>query len=168
WIVTLPANVADRTTIRLSGSVPLPAMAEMVLPDVRVEEARAQERYVAVAGDLLRESGSRGLKPLTDLTKALGRWPATVDRIRQTAGSAWSIVADGWSSPLRTRASPANSPKVEILLLDQAAAILDGQRWAHRAICWLYHEAGSELRFRLPSGAKLTSITVDGRLVPAL
>src|SRR5207244_1160304 len=134
WIVSLPGNAPGRTTLRVSGSVPLTSTAELAVPDVRVEAAGAQERYVAVSGEALRESGSRGLTPLTDVAKTLGRWPAEVDRVRRTGASAWKIGGDDWSLRLRPRLPATSLPQVDLVLIDQAAAVLDGQRWTHRAI----------------------------------
>jgi hypothetical protein len=167
WTVAPPPAGAGRTTVRLTGSVPLESASEVTVPDVRVEEV-AQDRYVAVAGGELQESAAHGLVPLTEPAKVLDRWPAVAERLRRTAGSAWGVAAEDWALRLRPQATSAGLPRVEVFLIDHAAAVPDGHRWAHRAVYSLYHEAGSDLRFRLPPGAMITDITVDGTAVPAL
>src|SRR5262249_11317923 len=52
-------------------------------------------------------------------------------------------------------------------LVDQAAGVVDGQRWLHQASYWVYTERAAELRFGLPAGARLLSVSVDGANQPA-
>jgi hypothetical protein len=62
---------------------------------------------------------------------------------------------------------PAARP-VQVLLDEQSAAVLDGRRWIHQVVFWLYHEAGSELLVHLPPGARFLRMTLDGSEVAPL
>src|SRR5262249_35206353 len=95
WAVSGPGGEEGRTGVRLSGGVPLESAAEFAVPDVRVEEAAAAERYVVVAGGDLREAEAHGLAPVADGAGALGRWPTLAERLRRTARSAWRGPAGG-------------------------------------------------------------------------
>src|SRR5262249_57650340 len=51
-----------------------------------------------------------------------------------------------------------------LLLDEQAACVLDGAHWLHRATYWLY--LGTGLGVKLPPAAKAVRMTIDGREIP--
>jgi hypothetical protein len=53
-----------------------------------------------------------------------------------------------------------------VLLNEQAAAVVDGRRWLHQAVYWLFGEGAADVRISLPPGASALGVDVDGAPEP--
>lgn len=159
WTLNLPPTTAMQR-IRITGSLPLKPAPGFVMPDVRVDGLARVERNVAFAGRELRADEVVGLTPLSDLAERLRRWPAELDRIRRT-GSAWQVRGDDWRLRLAPRAAMPALTASQLLLADYSAAVVDGERWLHRATFWIYHESDGDLSIELPAGARFKSLSID-------
>jgi hypothetical protein len=160
WVLTLPPGVTDRYRCRLQGSMPLKRGSDVLMPDVSVAGPVRQERWVAVAGRELRAEDRRGVQPVAEPTRTLAAWPAEAERVRRI-GSAWRVQAPDWHVHLVASATGANPAPVQVVLAEQAAAVVDGTHWAHEATYWLYHEAGADLTLALPDGARVLEVILD-------
>jgi hypothetical protein len=168
WTVDLEPGVSGPYQARLTGRLPLEAAAEVRMPEVSVEGAATAERWLAVAGRQPLGENPHGLLSVPDPVLALASWPGVAARLRQVGGAAWKVNAEEWKLWLRTRAPEVTAKAIQVLLDEQSAAILDGQRWMHQAAYWLYHEAGNELFIHLPTGARLVRLTLDDNEVAPL
>jgi hypothetical protein len=166
WVLDLPPGAAGPYTLTLTGSVPLEA-AEPALPDVHVEGTASQERWLALAGSELGAEDPRGLALVEEPGEDLHGWAAVQEPLRWV-GAVWKVEADDWQLPLRPAAALAGARPVQVLLVEQSAALLDGRHWGHEATYWLYYEAGTDLTFRLPAGTAVLTVTVDGHDVTPL
>lgn len=160
WVLTLPPGVTDRFRCRIQGSMPLKPGNDVLMPDVSAAGPVRQERWVAVAGRELRAEDPHGLQPVLKPARTLTAWPAEAERVRRT-GSAWRVQAPDWHMHLVASATGANPAPVQVVLAEQAAAVVDGQHWAHQATYWLYHEAGTDLTLSLPDGARVLEVVLD-------
>jgi hypothetical protein len=161
WTLELPPGEGGHFQVALRGSQPLNLSGEMRMPQVTVEGTALTEYWLSVAGHELQAAEVHGLTRAANAVAALQDWPEARDRLRQAGGSVWQAAPD-WSLRLRVRSRLAEARPVEVLLNEQAAAVLDGQRWTHQATYRLYHEAGADLRLRLPQGAQLQKVLLDG------
>ena len=148
----MPAGVPSATYPQRHRLLPLKPGAGVMMPDVRVEGLARVERNIAFAGRELRADDVAGLMVVPDLAERLRRWPAELDRIRRT-GTAWQVRTDDWRLRVVPRAQVHAFNTSQVLLADHSAAVVDGQRWLHRATFWIYHESDSDLRIDLPRGA---------------
>ena len=76
-------------------------------------------------------------------------------------------VDDDWALRLLPRPRPEGAA-VRVALTERASAVVDGRRWVHEAVVWLYHEANTDLNVSLPEGARVLGVTVDGLAVTPL
>jgi hypothetical protein len=164
----LPRRTMYRVTLR--GSVPVEEAGDVLMPDVSVDGVVRQERWLAVVQPELRTADPLGLEPLAGKVAdaALGYWPHALERQRLLGGGVWKIVSDRWRLRLQPRPVAAKLTPVQVLLTEQAAALLDDRRWLHQATYWIFHETGTELKVRLPAGARLLAVAIDGAAVPPL
>ena len=51
---------------------------------------------------------------------------------------------------------------MRVFLLEQSAAVVDGQHWMHEARCWLRHEAHSDLNVDFPAPVRVVAAAIDG------
>jgi hypothetical protein len=162
----LPRRTTYRVTLR--GTMPVEEAGEVLMPEVSVDGVVRQERWLAVAGPGLRTVDFSGLEPLTGeaADAALRSWPRATGRQRQAGGSVWKITKDSWRLRLQPRAAAARLTAVQVFLTEQAAALMDDRRWLHQATYWIFHEAGTEFQARLPAGARLVAVAIDGVAVP--
>jgi hypothetical protein len=163
WTVHLPPGVGPRYSLWLTSRVPLDATHnKLFMPNVSDVSAVHREREVTRKPNLV--TVGPGLHP----AKVRGLKPETAHKrlVRPTQTTTWEVRDPGWR--LRMRAQPLSKlPGVELILVDQAAGVVDGQRWAHQASYWVHAERAAELRFGLPAGARLLSVSVDGTIQPA-
>jgi hypothetical protein len=164
----LPRRTVYRLTLR--GTVPVEEAGDVLMPDVSVDGVVRQERWLAVARPELRTADPLGLEPLAGeaADRALSSWPHAMQRQRQVGGWVWQIASDRWRLRLQPRPVAARITPVQVFLTEQAAALMDDRRWLHQATYWLFHEAGTELQVRLPAGARLLAVAIDGAAVPPL
>jgi hypothetical protein len=162
WTFDLEPGITDRYQLRLTGSLPLEGGEALRMPDVSVEGASAQERWIAILGPELSGESPQGLAPSTGFSRIREYWPSTAAQLRQAGGSAWKIVAADWNLALRVQPKLTQISPIQVLLDEQAAGMADGGRWLHRATYVLYHEAGADVRLLLPAGATLVRVTLDG------
>lgn len=167
WTLVLPDGITGNYRLKLGGRIPLENSKALPLPDVAVEGASVQERFVAVAGSELRAEDPRGLAPVSDAAQVLRAWPAEAERIRR-AGSAWKIQTADWHLRARAQADGIEAAPFRLLLADHEAAIVDGQRWLHQSTFWLYQETGADLVINLPADARLKGLFVDGAAIAQL
>jgi hypothetical protein len=165
WTLDLQPGVTGRYQVQLTGSLPLEAVGETLMPEVSVAGVTTAERWLAVAGRQLLGEEPRGLTLQEDAVAALTPWPAAAARWRQGGGWVWKVQADDWRLRLRTSSPLAEIRPVQVFLDEQSAAVRDGRHWTHQADYLLYHEAGTELSIRLPAGAELARLTLDGHEV---
>jgi hypothetical protein len=175
WTVDLSPGFSGPFQLTLTGSLPLDALAGSDrMPDVSVEEAaadgapvpgvrgRRSERWVAVTSPDLQPEGLQGLLAVKEVEGALRPWPGEAKRLRELSGRLWKVTAPDWDLVLVPRRRPSSAAAVQVFLTEQAAAVVDGQRWAHQATFWLFHEANTDLRLTLPAGALWPpAVTVD-------
>jgi hypothetical protein len=168
WALELEPGVIGRYQVKVTGTVPLGVSQEVVLPDITVDGVSVSERLVAVVGRDLSAEGGRGISRISEGGRGLESWPVAASRLRSQDGAVWRVGADDWKLRLRLAGAPAAVQGVQVLLNEQTAAVLDGRRWLHQATYWLYHEAGAEVRARLPEGALLLALTLDGKEITPL
>jgi len=63
---------------------------------------------------------------------------------------------------------PEGVAPLRVVLTERVSAVVDGRRWAHEAVLWLYHEANTDLHVMLPERANVLAVTVDGLAVTPL
>jgi hypothetical protein len=149
--IKVPPRADGRYSLILTARVPVETMTTIPMPDVRDESpGRAwggivsQGRWLVVAGNDLAAEESRGLLPVAG------------SPVRR-----WKVQRDPWR--LRLRPRPRAGPsRVHLLLAEQRAAVVDGRRWLHEGVFWVFVEKGSELRLDLPAGATALATTVNG------
>jgi hypothetical protein len=159
WVLELPPQPAGRFQIRLTGSRPWESGEDPLMPEVSIQEPISHERWLAVSGSELRAEETRGLAAVPDGGPLARRWPPVADRVRRTKGTVWRVASDDWRLRL---GSAVDTPRVELILEEQSAAVLDGQRWTHRGTWRLFQRGGGDLQFLLPAGATVLAVTVDG------
>jgi hypothetical protein len=170
WKLDLPAG--STSTLTLSGTTPLPA-AGVAAPDVTVSGAARLERWFAVGGPGLTAEGPQHLSALAAGARGMPDVPAAgraeAARLQEEGGTLWKIE-DGadWTLRLRPRPRPSGEAPVRVALTERVSAVVDGRRWAHEAIVWLYHEANTDLHVALPEEAHVLGVTVDGAAVTPL
>jgi hypothetical protein len=171
WFLELRPGAKEHYQLTVTGSAPLGSLAELLLPDVRVETTDPGsipvERWVAVAGSDLAAEDASGLAARADGPALLTRWPREAERLRRAGGQVWEVKADDWRLRLRPRAPKAPAP-VQVLGTEHAAAVADGQRWVYQSTFRLSHEAGAELNLALPKGIEVLALTLNGERVPPL
>jgi len=167
WVIDLPASNGP-LTLALSGTRPLPA-APVACPDVTVSGAARLDRWLVVGGPGLAAEGAKrlaGLPPARpggpELPEA---WRAEAARLLGDGGSLWKVEGAAEGLRLLPRRRPEGAAKVRVALTERASAVVDGRRWAHEAVVWLYHEANTDLDLSLPEGARVLGVTVDGLAV---
>jgi hypothetical protein len=168
WTLKLPPATPEQIQCQLTGILAADSNAEMIMPEVSVDEAASSERWLAAVGQGLRPEEQRGLVPTADAASFQSRWPEAALRLRQRSGSIWRIDASDWKLRLRTDFPLVESKPAQLLFDEQAAAIVDGRRWLHQATYWLYQESGTHLGVLLPDGAALMMATLDGSEVTPL
>jgi hypothetical protein len=170
WVIDLPAGPAVVVTLTLSGTMPLPA-AGAAAPDVTLPGAARVERWLVAGGPGLTAEGAVGLSAVPAGPRAGADLPAAgraeAARLQGDGGTLWKVEGAGWALRLRPRRRPDGSA-VRVALTEYTAAVVDGRRWAHEAVVWLYHEANTDLNVSLPEGARVLGVTVDGLAVTPL
>jgi hypothetical protein len=174
WALDLKPGVTDLYRLTLSGSLPLGATPELLMPDVRVEApslapARVS-RWLALAGPDLLADATSGLAVVSDLGQELQPWNGgEPDRLRRAGGTAWRVRTNDWQLRLRARDLSALMPFVQVFLTERTAAVVDGKSWIHQATFWLYHEAGADLRVIMPpASSPVLSVMIDNAEVTPL
>jgi hypothetical protein len=154
--------------------------ARFDLPGVRLLAAEAVTtavRLTAAADLSITPQDTHLLAPLPDARPALSYAPSEPAyggrfRVRPAAARRPGAGAGVGASPgPRLPAAPprpAAGPPVRVALTERASALVDGRRWAHEAVLWLYHEANTDLNVSLPEGARVLGVTVDGLAVAPL
>jgi hypothetical protein len=167
--------------------------APLALPCLRFPEAEPHSTYLRVSADMgltLRSDGLHNLLPLPESSESPGatdflikggpyaasfyvdQAPAKADaRAEQLGhiGGAMSKVENEASGARLQAPSALGEPRpVQIFLDEQAAAIVDGRRWLHRAEYLMYHEAGANLVIMLPQGSRLSRAALDGEPIAPL
>jgi hypothetical protein len=163
WTVIVPPGVDRLYSFKLIGTMPLDLSRKLPMPDVSVEGAMPIERWVAVTGRSLYAEDAKGLAQVTNVAGELPWWPAEADAIRR-AGTAWKVIEEAWRLSLAPQA-PLLAP-VQLLSVEQEAALGDGQRWIHQA-SYLLVGGPADLRLHLPAGARLLGLTLDGKSLPS-
>jgi hypothetical protein len=179
WDVDFQAAAAGRVRLTLSGALPLEEVGgEAQLPEVVLGEldrdaaggaglrVRQSERWVWVAGQDLAGEEAQGLAA-ADVKAVQRAWPEETDRLKG-AGAAWRVTGKDWGLRLAPRQRADVPAPVRVFLAEHAAAVPDGRGWLHEACYRLYHAAGADLRVRLPAGAAVRGVTVDGSVVTPL
>jgi hypothetical protein len=161
WGWSLPGGGPGHYRVQLTGQAPLRAGATVRVPELLVEGAGDVQRWVAVAGGGAVAEVASGLALVADRAALLRAWPAEAGRVRRAA-SVWQVVHPDWRLDLTARSAAGVTPPVQVLLADHTAAVLDGRRWVHQAVCWLYHEAGTDLSVTLPERSSLVAVALDG------
>jgi hypothetical protein len=166
WLVQRSAKLGPSPPVRITVSMRLSEVSEIAVPVVAVDGATVQPRWLAIAGRELQRSDDHGLTRAD--VKELASWPAVADRIRRTEGEVWRIHSGNGSPKVRPHFPSAASPHLELLWAEQAAALLDGKVWTHRAEYLLFTEPGTAASVRLPEGAMVRSVEVNGIPVPPI
>lgn len=171
WTLELQPGTRGPYQLTLTGSLPLEAAGELLMPEVRVDAPGAPPvaRWLALGRpDLLAEAPT-GLQSVADPVSTLHRWPGIASRVRRAGGLAWQITGEVWRLRLRPLVSLTAEAPVRLVLTERTSAVPDGGRWLHQATYWLHHEAGSDLRIALPAGAALLpGLTINGSEAVAL
>ena len=161
WKVTLPAGARRVYHLKLVGKRAFVADRKSLMPDVTVFGNLPVDRWVAVTGSELSTEGGYGLAPVKDVAGLLPWWPVEAETLLRE-GTAWKVLADDWRLRL-VAATATKAPPVQILSAEQEAALGDGRRWVHQAAYRLLVRGPSDLRLKLPAGARLLSVTLDGK-----
>lgn len=164
WTVELPVSPAGRVRIRLNASRPWNPGEETSIPVVSLQEPIPLEQWVALGGTDFSPIDVQGLVNYSDTARLTPVWPAAMDRVRRSAGTVWQVKARDWQMSLRPRPGVGGRP-VEVVLVEQHAAIRDGRQWTHTGTWRLAQRAGSELHFLLPTDARIMAVTVDDAFV---
>jgi hypothetical protein len=168
WLIDRPAGIKGPLRVSLRGALPLASNASLSTPDISVDGRIAANRWLLVAGPELTWQHGHGLTDVEDIESALRPWPSYRERARLGA-KVWRITDADWGVQLRPKARiTSNTPRtVQVLLDDQRAVVVDGRGWLHTATYWLFQGWGSDLGVRLPRGAALLRIAIDGKDVAA-
>jgi hypothetical protein len=154
WILDLKPELRGPYTVRVHGTIPLDAAAAVVLPELSVDGAEATEQAVILAEGLAVEA-STGVKAMPALN-SLKRWAG------YGAGRAWKVVAAPWQMRVAPTVPGAGNARVEVLLEENSAAVLDGNRWLFETIFWLRQAAPTDLTVKWERGVKVLDVAVDG------
>jgi hypothetical protein len=163
WLVELPPGNRGTARLTISGSVSVEVTGGSArMPDVAIDEALRQERWLAVAGQELSADDAFGLTAVPEAAVVLRPWPREAERLRRSGGSVWKVGAGDWGLRLRPRYRVAEVAGVQVFLAEYGAAVVDGRSWVHQATYWLYHEASTDMNVTLPEGARALTVTVNG------
>ncbi len=169
WVVDLPAAPGP-VALTLSGTMPLPA-GGVAFPDVTVGGPARVSQWLAVAGRGLAPEGATQLTPLLALPRGGPDLPAAgqarAERLLAEGGALWRVGGADWALRLLPRPRPEGAA-VRVALTERTSAVVDGRRWVHEAVIWLYHEANTDLHVAPPEGAHVLGVTVDGLAVTPL
>jgi hypothetical protein len=170
WVLELQPGVTGSYRVTLRGSLPAEGLADLLMPDVSVMGVARQVRWLGLAEPELEAADPWGLVeiPNAEAAPALRPWPGSAERLRRAGGSVWRVESDRWRLRLQPRPVFAGATPIRLVLAEQSAAALDGSRWVHEATYWLFHEAGAALDVRLPAGAALLALAIDGVDMPRL
>lgn len=179
WTVEWPNGAGAHTRLTLTGSVPVEAVTEVLMPDVWVEGTKPTtlplKRWLAVAGPELAAEAPARLGAIADPVRALPAFHGEMERVRRAGGVVWQVQEDDWRLRLRLRSRLTAGGPVQVFLTEHHAAMADGQfsaaggwHWLHEGTYRLYHEAGADLTFHLPAGAQILGVRVDRAGVPPL
>jgi hypothetical protein len=169
WRLDLQPGVTGRYRVILQGSMPIEeAAVGVLLPDVSVQGAERTEYFVALAGNELTGEARGNLENLREPVRALASWPGIAQRLEPTRGQGWRVRGPEWQLLLLPHARTLQAAPVRLFLLEQSAAVVDGQHWLHEARCWLAHEAHTDLTVRFAAPVRVVAAAVDGVEVPPL
>jgi hypothetical protein len=169
WRLDLQPGVSGRYQVTLQGSMPIEeAAVGVLLPDVSVQGVERAEYFVALAGGELTGEARGNLESVPEAGRALARWPGIAQRLERTHGHGWRIRGPEWQLLLLPQARTLEAAPVRLFLLEQSAAVVDGQHWLHEARCWLRHEAHTDLTVDFPASVRVVAAAVDGVEVPPL
>jgi len=167
WVVAVPPSLSSSHEWKITGRKPLKSGGELQMPDISLEGANPQERWVAIAGKNVRGEDPRGLQTVTTPLPAMATWPEQAEKIRKS-GSVWKLLTPDWHlRPVPVPATGSPAP-MQVLLTEQTAAVVDGRHWVHQATYWLFYEAALDLNITLPANTRMLTATLDGTAIPHL
>jgi len=165
----LQPGVRQRYRVVLRGSIPVEEAAVGVpMPDVSVQGVESAEYVLAVAGGELASEARGGLVRPSQPARMLSPWPGVAGRVERTGGRAWRVQGRDWQLRLLPHARALEPAQVQVFLLEQSAAVVDGRRWMHEARCWLRHGAYTDLNVDFPAPARVVAAAIDGVAVTPL
>lgn len=164
WTIQPSRGMPQPCLIRLNGKRPGRAGSRFDLPQVTLSGGQVLDHWIAVAGDGLTVAEATGVQPVGPRDLETSNWPAEAQRWLRRS-KLWRVTATNWRLPLVLRSSPM-APALQILSLEQRAALADGQHWVYQAECWLAARRTTELHLDLPGGAQLLGVTVNGVPTP--
>jgi hypothetical protein len=169
-VLDLQPGVTRDYRVVLRGSIPVEEAAlGAVLPDVSAQGVEHAEYTLAVAGRELVSEARGSLEMLANATKALSRWPGIAERVERTRGVGWRHASGAeWQLRLLPQTRTTEPARVQVFLLEQSAAVVDGRRWLHEARCWVRHEGQTDLNVVFPAPARVITAAVDGAEAPPL
>jgi hypothetical protein len=159
----LAQGIQGRYRVVLRGSMSVEeALVGVPMPDVTVQGVESAEYILAIAGAELTGEARGGLLRLAQPARMLASWPGTAMRIERAGGQAWRVQGTDWQLRLMPHAHALEPASVRVFLLEQSAAVVDGQRWLHEARCWLRHEAHTDLTVDFPAPVRVVAAALDG------
>lgn len=161
WLVQLPPGLPDRIVLRLHGAISWGSPRELVMPQVSIKGASAQERWLGVIGPELSGAPGKNVKPAKSVDSSLAAWPDEAKELRQ-AGGVWQALADDWSMTVQPRAAPL-APSIQVLFCERDSALNQDGRWTHAATFQLFGRDGGAVRLRLPGRCRLLALELDGQ-----
>lgn len=163
WTLQLQPGVTGTYAFSLSGSLPLEnAPNGLAMPEITLSGIDQVDYWVALAGPELAGDGPAGLALQPNPATALAPWTGAAERLRRAGGMAWKVIASDWRLRLALRPRPVVNHPPQVFLVEQSAAVVDGQRWLHEATLWLRHETNTDLVLLMPEAAEFLAVAIDG------
>ncbi|MBM4067342.1 MAG: hypothetical protein FJ271_00140 [Planctomycetes bacterium] len=165
WTVLLPPGLSQRIPLRLRAETSLTNTGDMLMPDVRIAGASAQDRWVGVLGSELVGVAATDAKPTAERASILALWPDIAKQLH-AGGTLWKLLSNDWRLAVKVRPSFAE-PSVQVVAAELDSALAPDGRWLHEARFDLYARAEGSLRLLLPGNSSLLALYLDAQPVVA-
>jgi hypothetical protein len=150
-----PETSSHSTIVNVFGEPSVTFSAEHLQQIVPLPNTAAPNREFTLLSNQAPYAGTFKIQRIESAPKVRALMPVeTRDRNPQFASKVEKIKRG------EVRDQPA-----QLIYDEQAAAVVDGQSWLHRATYWLYPGSGTDVSLSLPGGAALVRMLLDGREV---
>jgi hypothetical protein len=165
WLLKFQPGTMGRYLLRVVARAPVRLGRDVAVPDVTVDGTAVSARYVCVPEQLFVEQ-ARGVVRLP--VRHPERLSPVAEAAQRSGAAVWAVQTEEWHMQLRSRSPASPSAAVQVFLVEQQAAVVDGHHWLHQAAYWICHPTGTEFSFSLPEGAHLVGLTLDDQEVAPL
>jgi hypothetical protein len=165
WTVFLPRGISQRFSCRLSGKRDLAGVANPLLPDARVLEAKDSERFLALVGPDFLGEPLRGLVPVKDIPNQLAKWPMEAKRIIQE-GTVWLITDKDWNLAIEPQVERI-AAALQVLLSEEETMLGEDGRWIHQATFLIFAKSGTNVHLALPRDSRVLALALNDQTLSA-